>query len=117
MANKKTKKELFVEVLEKVKGNEELTNFITHELELIEKKAQARKNVVTAKQKENEKISEEIYSNLVEAGVALTIKELQDKLDNKTLSNQKISALLAKMVDEGKVERIKEKKITKYLVK
>lgn len=117
MANKKTKRELFVEVLEMVKGNEELTKFITHELDLIEQKAQARKNVMTAKQKENEKIVGEIYNELVKAGVALSMKEVQDRLEDKTLSTQKVSALLKKLIDEGKVERLKEKKITKYLAK
>ena len=39
MTNKKTKKDLFLEVREVVTGNEELVAFVDHELELLNKKA------------------------------------------------------------------------------
>lgn len=38
MTNKKTYKELFLEVREIIAGNEELVAFIDHQLELLDKK-------------------------------------------------------------------------------
>lgn len=113
MANKKTKRELFGEIREIVVGNEELVNFIDHELELLDKKH--AKSGMTANQKVNAEIVDKLYSALVEAETALTINEIQEQFDfTKELSNQKISALLKKLVDTGKVERIKDKKVTRF---
>ena len=50
MANKKTKKDLFLEVREVVAGNEELVAFIDHELELLNKKTSTKSTKVNEEQ-------------------------------------------------------------------
>lgn len=111
MANKKTKKDLFNEVLAiaEVQANEELVNFINHELELLSKKAS--KSGSTKTQKENENIMETILQALEEIGRAVTITELQKENEEMAqYSNQKLSALIKKLLDAGKVAKIVDKK-------
>ena len=109
---KKTKRDLFNEVLVLVEGNEELTNFVNHELELLDKKA--NRTGTTKVQKENAELVEKIYNAMVEIAEPVTISELQEKVDFVAdLSNQKVSALLKKLVDAGRVARTKDKKVTK----
>lgn len=115
MANKKTKKELFGEVREIVEreGREDLVKFVDHELELLEKKA--NRTGTTKTQKENEGIKDIILETLRLEGAPMTITQLQET--DKTLeglSNQKISALLAQLVNTNKVIRTKDKKTTLF---
>ena len=77
MANKMTKKEWFVEikaVVEKAEFDEEkkagMTEFINHEVELLEKKHS--KSGQTKNQKENLEIMEKIMAALAEVGKPVT---------------------------------------------
>ena len=111
MANTKlTKKEKFNMVLEIVKGNEMLEEFINHELELLEKKSGSKGQTKT--QKENEVLKEELVKAFAEFDTPITISDFCSKSSNlvASLSNQKISALLRQLVAEGKMVRIEEKK-------
>ena len=115
MANKKTKKELFGEVREIVEreGRTDLVEFVDHELELLNKKA--NRTGTTKTQKENEGIKDIILETLRLEGAPMTITQLQET--DKTLeglSNQKISALLAQLVNTNKVIRTKDKKTTLF---
>ena len=115
MANKLTKKDLFNKLLEveEISANEELVGFINHELELLEKKA--NRTGTTKTQKENEGIKDIILETLRLEGAPMTITQLQET--DKTLeglSNQKISALLAQLVNINKVIRTKDKKTTLF---
>lgn len=115
MANKLTKRDLFNKLLEieEISANEELVGFINHELELLEKKA--NRTGTTKTQKENEGIKDIILETLKLEGAPMTITQLQET--DKTLeglSNQKISALLAQLVNTNKVIRIKDKKTTLF---
>ena len=113
MANKKTKKEFFNEILEVVKDNAELVEFVNHEIELLNKKSARRGE--TAKQKENNEYIKLILDELIVSENALTISEIQENVTELSgLKNQKMSALLTKLVNEGKVDRIKDKKITRF---
>ncbi len=110
MENKKmTKKQYFGVLLEIVKGNEDLENFINHEIELLDKKATS--GTKTKNQVANESIKEEIVNALVEFGKAVTVSELMAKVE---YSNQKLSALLKQLVEENKVERIEDKRKTYF---
>lgn len=116
MANKLTKKDLFNKLLEveEISANEELVGFINHELELLEKKA--NRTGTTKTQKENEGIKDIILETLRLEGAPMTITQLQET--DKTLeglSNQKISALLAQLVNTNKVIRTKDKKTTLFV--
>lgn len=113
MANSKmTKKDYFKVLKEIVKGNErevELVAFIDHEIELLVKKS--AKSGMTATQKANAEIMEKIVNALAVMDKPVTVTELQKgfaELD--ALSNQKMSALLKKLVDEGRVVKTIDKK-------
>lgn len=112
MAEKKmTKREYFNQLLaiEEVKGNEKLVKFIEHELELLAKKNSADKKP-TAVQIANEGIKSVILETLAN-GEKMTISEMQKANEELAeLSNQRISALVRQLKEEGKVERIEEKR-------
>lgn len=106
-----TKRETFNAIMEiaEVKANEEFVAFIKHEIELLDKKSS--KSAPTKTQKENEGIIEIIFNALVEVGKPVTITELQAvSADLKDFSNQKISALMKKLVECGRVEKTTDKK-------
>ena len=106
-AKKVTKKEMFGRLIEVVKGaNVEDANamveFLNHEIELVSKK----RNGQTKTQKANEGLIEVIYNAIAEAGKAVTVTELfgMTKSDEIT-SAQKVSALVKKLVDAGRIAR------------
>ena len=108
MANKKTKRDLFLEVREVVAGNEELVAFIDHELELLNKKASTKSTKVNDEQVA---LMEKIVNALNEIGRSVTISELQkENAEMAEYSNQKLSAMLKKLVDNKQVTKIVDKK-------
>lgn len=117
MANKKTKKELFGEVREIVEreGRTDLIEFVNHELELLNKKA--NRTGTTKTQKENEVIKTKIIEALVRIATPVTITELQEQDEEMAqYSNQKISALLTQLIKEEKVVRNKDKKKSVFTI-
>ena len=110
MAEKKiTKKEYFSQLREIVKDNENLVNFIDHELELLNKKSNSKTPSKT--QIENENIKNEIVKVLTEMEKPLTITDIQNSNENLAqFSNQKISALLTQLVNAKIVVRTTDKK-------
>ena len=108
MANKKTKKDLFLEVREVVAGNEELVAFVDHELELLNKKASTKSTKVN---EEQVALMEKIVNALNEIGRSVTISELQkENAEMAEYSNQKLSAMLKKLVDSKQVTKMVDKK-------
>ena len=106
---KTTKKEYFNQLLEIVKGNNELTDFITHEIELLERKA-TRKSL-TSNQVANNNIKDVIVATLKELAKPSTITDIQNaNTELAELSNQKISALLTQLINSNLVIRVVEKK-------
>ena len=114
MANKLTKRDYFKMILEVVEGNEQLTEFVNHELELLDKKASSKS--MTSNQKENEQSKARIVQALVELGRPVTITELQaNNGEMAQYSNQKLSALIKQMVrsednPNGEITRAMDKK-------
>ena len=120
MEKKMTKKEYFA-VLAEVVANSDMENkegalaFIAHEVELLEKKS--AKSGQTKTQKENAEILVKIKAELAEVGKAVTITELQAASDEMAqYSNQKLSALLKKLVESGEVVKTTEKKKSYFAV-
>ena len=108
MTNKKTKKDLFLEVREVVAGNEELVAFVDHELELLNKKTSTKSTKVN---EEQVALMEKIVNALNEIGRSVTISELQkENAEMAEYSNQKLSAMLKKLVDNKQVTKIVDKK-------
>lgn len=85
-----------------------MMDFINHEIELLEKKHSTGQ---TKTQKENEVIMERILELLAEINEPVTITEFQEQKEElRQYSNQKLSALLKKLVDSGKVVKTIDKK-------
>ena len=108
---KVTKREVYGEMLEIFAEMErqDLIDFVNHELELIEKKSS--RSGTTATQKENIELIEMIYNELKRIGEPVTITDLQKRSEKVgEYSNQKISALMKKLVDSERVKKTTEKK-------
>lgn len=131
MENKITKKMRFEEmkgIMEGL-GKTELVEFINHEIELIDRKAMNRKSGDTKKAKENQALAEIVLDELAKIGKT-TITELLKKSDvladyatedGKSLSNQKITAILKPYIKteenpNGTVIRTTEKKVTYFQI-
>ena len=114
MANKKTKREFFGEIREIVKENTELVAFIDHELELLDKKTSAKSTKVNTEQVE---LMKKIVDALNEIGRSVTISELQkENAEMAEYSNQKLSAMLKKLVDNKQVTKMIDKKKSYFMV-
>ena len=106
---KMTKKDFFKELRGMVTDRQDLVDFIDHELELLDRKSS--KSVETKTQIENKNIMETILSELTRIARPITISELQSESDIlKEYSNQKLSALLKKLVDSNQVVKTTDKK-------
>ena len=110
MANKMTKRDYFNSLLslDEVQSNAALVDFINHELDLLAKKNSAERKP-TAVQVANEGIKTAILSALSKTPV--TISELQKSAPELAeLTNQRISALVRQLVNDGKVVRSEDKR-------
>ena len=104
---KVTKKDRFMEIIEIATelGREDLIDFCNHEIELLDRKAS--KSGESKSKKENAELMNALYEELAEIGKAVTISEfmkLSTVVEEKELSNQKVSSLFTKMKGE-KVDR------------
>lgn len=122
MTKKMTKKEMFAMVIEvvngvEVKNKEEMLGFLAHEVELLEKKNS--KSGQTKTQKENEVLLGQLELALAEFTRPVTISEFMKESSHEvaTLSNQKLSALMKKLVDAEKVVKTTEKKKSYFALK
>lgn len=92
-----------------VKENATLVEFIDHELELLAKKNSADKKP-TAQQTANDGIKAEILEGMAE-GKLYTITDLIKEIPAcADLTNQRVSALVRQLKDEGSVDRVEEKR-------
>lgn len=104
--------------MEEVKANPELVE----KLEKMKAQFEKKNNSSTGNGKpsktqlENEKIKEEILEFLTEQDNALQIKEMQKFEQFADYSNQKLSALLKQLVETGKVEKLTEKRVSKFQI-
>jgi len=117
MANKITKKEMFAMIM-KVEGvaqNPEMVEFLAHEIKLLEKKAS--KSGSTKTQKANAELMPRIIESLAMVGKPVTITELQAEVPAMAeYSNQKLSALLKQLKDNGSVVKVIDKKKSYFSV-
>ena len=95
---KMTKREKFALLLnmDEVKSNAMLSEFITHEIELLDKKNSSKK--LTPQQTANTGIKDEILDILkAEPNQVFTVTELLKLLSDGELTNQRVSAILRQM--------------------
>lgn len=116
MANKKTNKDFFNEVIALAKDNEELVAWAQKQIKILEDRNANRKPTKT--QKENEDVKDKIVETLTVIGKPATVTEI---LTNGNFpaetSNQKVSALLRQLVADGKVVKTVDKKKSFFEVK
>ena len=111
---KVTKKERFEMIKEIVlnaglENEAEMIEFLDNEINLLNKKRAS--GAKTATQKENEVLVEKLYAVLAEIGRPVTVSELQkENEDFGAMSNQKVSALMKKLKDAGRVNKVDDKK-------
>ena len=117
MEKKITKKEMFAQVIAMAQGKEvsvsadEIVAFAEHEIELLNKKAGTKSKKETANDAENARLMEVIVETLTGSEKAMTVSELMTaNADLGELSNQKISALMKKLVDGGRVHKSTDKR-------
>lgn len=118
---KMTKKEMFAQVIAMAQGKEvavsteEIVAFANHEIELLEKKS--GKTGKTKTQKENEELVELVFVALAEVGKPVTVSEFQAQSEYASqFSNQKLSALLKKLKEAGRIDKSVEGKKSYFSV-
>ena len=111
MANKKmTKREMFEQIKKSYPLTDAEVAFIDHELDLLAKKNSAEKKP-TAQQTANESIKDVILDVLGKNGGLMTVTDVQKSTaELSELSNQRVSALLRQLKDDGYVERVEDKR-------
>ena len=120
MAEKKiTKREVVEKMLadSNITSNEVYVAYLKNELELLKKKSENKK--ATKNQTENVEIKEVIIEVLGRMGrgrageIQLAI-QATDKEKYATLTNQRTSAILKQMIDEGTVVKTVDKKVSTF---
>lgn len=114
MTNKITYKELYNALLElpEVKANKAWTDKLHDAIEALDKKSTAKSASKT--QIMNEEIKATMLELMVEKSLYTCTQMLKMLNDDRVISQQKVSALFNALVDEGKVERVKDKKTTYF---
>ena len=120
MEKKMTKKEMFTLIATLNASNQAIVDFCNHEIELLDNKKS------NGNKKANEKVAKEteiVYNALVSVGRAVTASELIAETDLTALKNesgvvstQKVSAMLKKLKEQGKVETYTDKKKTYFKI-
>lgn len=117
MTNKITKKAMFTRILalNEVQANEEMIKFITHEIELLDRKNTAKK--ATPQQAINTEIKTKILEILEEPMTATQVMNaVQPSFPDIPLTNQRISSLLRQLGEKGtnEIRKYQEKRVTYF---
>lgn len=112
MANKKTQVELYKE-LRAIAQTQEQIDFIDKKIEQVEKKNATKGETKT--QKENLVLIDIIKETLADFDTKVKITDIQSANETlANLSNQKMSALLKKLVDSNEVIKTIEKRVAYF---
>ena len=110
-----TKREMFNLIATVNSDNKEIVDFCKHEVALLDNKKS--KSGQSKTQKENVILMDKIVSALGKCEIPVTITELQNEVaEMGTYSNQKLSALLKKLVESGRVIKTVDKKKSYFSV-
>lgn len=119
--NKMTKRDWYAVLVGIVEGSDYADkdgalDFINHEVELLAKKS--GKTGKTKVQKENEVLIEQVFDELATMDKPMTVSELQGASEFfAQFSNQKLSALLKKLVDAERIDKAVEGKKSYFSAK
>lgn len=121
MANSKmTQKDMFNEIITLAEnaGREDIVKFAQGRIEVLNRKASGKK--ATKTQKENEDIKTRILQILTENDKPMSVTEMLNtgRFNDfeKTITNQKVSALLRQLILAEKVEKKVEKKVSYFSI-
>lgn len=122
--NKMTKVEMYNAILAFIDGyplpnvnTDQMSDFIRHEISLLQTKAARASSKPTKTQTENMGITQEIISALTTLNKYVTITEMQEATPSLAgYSNQKLSALMRKLVENGTVVKTVEKKKSYFTI-
>lgn len=81
-----------------------LTDFINHEIELIDNKAAAAAKRAAAKKAEGDALRDTIY-NILSTDEDKTVDAIQAELNDPDVSNQMITSRMSKLIASGMVEK------------
>lgn len=114
-AKKLTKRDHFNALLNipAVSDNPILVDFINHELSLLSKKNSTDKKP-TVTQQANNALKEAIIDLLVDGNPYTVSQIIKNVPECAGLSNQKVSALMIQLVNEGQVEKVIEKRVSYF---
>lgn len=122
MAEKKITKRMVVEMMladEYIVNHEQFKVYLENELELLKKKAENKK--ATKNQEENVGIKADILT-VMENMPPATATEIMNAVKSvdmtkyATLTNQRVSALLKQLIEDNKVVKSVDKKVSKFAI-
>ncbi len=102
-----TQKELLQAIVCGTPIDEEMKCFAKKWLHTMEEKQKKAAERVTKRRQENTKIGEQILGMLNEE--PMTISDILVRLNNSDLTNQKISAIMRKLIETNPIEKVKVK--------
>ena len=120
MAEKKITKKMVVEMMladEKIVANEVFKAYLENELELLKKKSENKK--ATKNQEANVAIKTDMLEVMAHMApsTATEIMNAVKSVDTEkyaTLTNQRVSALLRQLIEDNKVVKSVDKKVSKF---
>ena len=120
MAEKKITKKMVVEMMladERIVANEVFKTYLENELELLKKKSENRK--ATKNQEANVEIKADILEVMahMNPSTATEVMNAVKSVDTEkyaTLTNQRVSALLRQLIEDNKVIKSIDKKVSKF---
>ena len=120
MAEKKITKKMVVEMMladEKIVANEVFKAYLENELELLKKKSENKK--ATKNQEANVAIKAdilEVMANMTPSTATEIMNAVKSINTEKyaTLTNQRVSALLRQLIEDNKVVKSVDKKVSKF---
>lgn len=110
MEKKITKKEMFAQIKEVVADNQDMVDFIDHEIELLNRKRNSKNGKPTAKQLKNNEIQTRVLSYMsqnptMQYTVSDLVKALPDTETGDLYSTPKMSAIVRSLVQSEEVKR------------
>lgn len=117
MENKKiTKKEMFALIAKEVAHNKEMVEFLERQIELLDKKKGSANSKKVEEQTREENL---VKAVLMAMGKQATVTEMLGasmELLTELKTNQKVSAVLKRLVDKGEVVKTVEKKVSYFSI-
>lgn len=107
---KMTKREMFISIMSLDGVTDEIRTFCEHEIELLDRKKSNGSSKPTKTQTENITLCNEIRVDLATLDAPVTVSEFMKLFPKYDYTLNKLSAMFKKLVDNGDVEKIVEKR-------